>query len=123
MTQGTLTMRRDISDIFALAENTAERLVAWERERHGVGTKEARQNVARQARISPGSLQRLADRRLKFVDRIAGPLNELLIRTIERKITDLEHELRLAKSRSSPVVDLARAEAALCEARRALGKE
>ena len=123
MTQGVLTMRQQSTDTIAATERAAEKLIAWERERHGVTTQEARQIIAREARIAPGALERLAARRLKFVERIAGPINELLVRKIERKISELEHDLFVARAvaRVSPA-DIRTAEFALEAARQALGK-
>ena len=118
MTDGIQTMRHETTDIFAVAA----KLVAWKREQAGVTTSEARKLVAREAKIAPGALERLTARRLKCVDRIAGALNAVLVRTIERKITELEHELYLAKSRSVPSIDVDAVDAALSAARKALGR-
>lgn len=121
-------MRQLGDDKFAIVDGGVVRvvrtLVAWESEVRGITQKAARQIVAREARVAPGSLERLSAGRLKFTDRIAGRLNELLVKKIERKMAELEHELalaRLACRRASPI-DVERAEAALEEARRALGK-
>lgn len=110
-------MRHQTTDIFAVAE----KLVAWKREQAGVTTAEARKLIAREARIAPGALERLTARRLVFVERIAGPLNALLVRTIERKIAELEHELFVAKSVDRPSVDVVAVETALRAAREAMG--
>ena len=71
MTQGILTMRHETTDILSVAT----RLIAWKRADHGVTTAEAKKIVAREAKIAPGALERLTARRLKFVERIARPLN------------------------------------------------
>lgn len=113
-------MAQRIDDDFAFA--LAEQLVSWKRET-GMTKAQARVAVAREARLAPGALQRLAAGRLKFTDRIEGALNDLLVATVERKIKELEHELVLAKARSARSVrqiDVAAVEAALAEARRAL---
>ena len=112
-------MRHQSSDVLAVAA----KLTAWKREASGATVVEARNQVARDARIAPGSLERLAAGRLKYTDRIAGALNDLLIRTIERKISELEHELFVAKSVHQPSVDVVAVEAALDAARKAMGKQ
>lgn len=80
--------------------SVASRLISWEAERHRVKRPIARAIVAREAGIANGSLRRLEAGTLKFVDRIAGRLNELLARKIERRIAELEHEL--AALRATP---------------------
>jgi hypothetical protein len=105
-------------------EAVARRLISWAAEEGRMKRPDARREVARQAGIAPGSLERLQNGRLKFTERIAGRLNDLLARTIERKITSLEHELWLARQANRRIdpTDLDRAAAALVEAKRALGK-
>ena len=102
--------------------SVAERLIGWEAERHGV--KRAREIVAREAGLSPSALDRLRFGRIKFVDRLAGPLNELLVRKIERKIAELGHELAAlkARGREADQVDLVAAAAAIETAKRLIGK-
>lgn len=122
-------MRQFGDDKFEIARSgavqAAKTLIGWEAEQRGITFKDARRIVAREARIAPGSLERLSAGRLKFVDRIAGRLNELLVKKIERKMADLEHELAIARlaSRRADPIDFARAEAALAEAARAIGKD
>lgn len=103
--------------------NIADRLVGEEMLTRRVKRPEAREIVAREAGITPGSLESLGRGRLKHIDRIAGKLNALLIRKIESRIASLEQELEIAKviGRSSQI-DIERAESALQEAREALGK-
>lgn len=103
--------------------NIADRLVGEEMLTRRVKRPEAREIVAREAGISPGSLESLGRGRLKHLDRIAGKLNGLLVRKIETRIAALEHELTIAKTLGGPSeVDIERAESALQEAREALGK-
>jgi hypothetical protein len=106
-----------------LVASVAERLVGEEMLARKVKRPEARAIIAREAGITPGSLESLGRGRLKYTDRIADKLNELLARKIEQRIVSLEQELAIAKAigRASQV-DLERAEAALEEARKALGK-
>ena len=105
------------------AANIAKRLIADEKLISGVKLPEALATIARQAGLCPGTLQRLLRGRLKHVDRVSGKLQTLRVQKIEQRISALEHELVLARLSSAvPEVDLERAEAALEEARRALGK-
>ena len=101
----------------------ADRLVGEEMLIRNIKRPEARKIIAREAGISPGSLESLGRGRLKYLDRIADKLNGLLVRKIEQRIVSLEQELRIAKALGgSSQIDLGRAEAALEEARKALGK-
>ena len=103
--------------------SVADRLVGEEMLARRVKRPEAREIVAREAGISPGSLESLGRGRLKHLDRIAGKLNALLIRKIEHRIAILEHELSVAKTLGGPSeVDIERAESAIEEARKAIGR-
>jgi len=85
---------------------------------------EARAIVAREAGISPGSLESLSRGRLKYTDRIAGKLNALRVRKLEENMLLLEHELAIARrveAHSDDEVD--KAEALLAAAKRALRKD
>ena len=105
------------------ALDMAERLVGEEMFVKRVKKPQARENIAREAGIAPGSLESLARGRLKFQDRIAGKLHVLFVRKIEQRMLSLQHELEIAKKlASSDSVDLDRAEAALKELKEALGK-
>ena len=80
-------------------------------------------SCAREAGIAAGSLESLARGRLKFTHRIADKLNALLVRKITERIASLERELAIAKAiGGASQVDLERAEMALEEARKAIGK-
>lgn len=101
----------------------ADRLVGEEMLTRRVKRPEARKIVAREAGITPGSLESLGRGRLKYTDRIAGKLNGLLIRKIEQRIASLEQELAVAKAIGRATeADLVRAEAAIHEAKEALGQ-
>jgi hypothetical protein len=103
--------------------SVAARLVSEEMLTRSVKRPEARQIIAREAGISLGSLEGLSRGRLKYIDRIADRLNALLIRKIEARIASLQHELEIARLIGDVSdVDLERAEAALKDARQALGK-
>lgn len=118
-------MRRVQDDKSAETAVAAERLISWECEARGITRRMARVIVAREAGIAPGSIENLLAGRLKVVEKIAGRLNALLVARIERQIGELEHELALARlaARRRHPVDIGRAEAALREARAALGRE
>ena len=105
------------------ASSIAERLVGEEMLASRVKRPEARNIVAREAGISPGSLESLSRGRLKYIDRIADRLNALLIKRIEQRIASLQHELEIARALGdASEADFGRAEAALEEARKAIGK-
>lgn len=117
-------MRQSLEAILSEVAGVADRLIGWEAERHGVKRAAAREIVAREAGVTPGALERLQFGRLKFVDRIAGKLNELLVRKIERRIAELEHELatlRAAPGRLSEA-DVLAAATAIEEAKRLVRK-
>jgi hypothetical protein len=89
----------------------------------GVKRPQARAIIAREAGISPGSLESLSRGRLKYTDRIASKLNALRIRKLEEHMLLLQHELAIAKTMDAhSKVDLTKAEVALADARKALGK-
>ena len=120
-----MTLRQFVSvKMSASVLHVAERLIGWEAERSNVKRVVAREIVAREAGISPGSIERLQTGRLKFVDRIAGRLNELLERKLERKIAELEHELAALKAigREADQSDLLAAADAVEKAKRLIGK-
>lgn len=101
----------------------ARRLIAEEGLVRGVKRPEARRIVAREAGVTPGSLENLERGRLKHADRIAARLHALLASKIEQRIARLQHELFLARETGRVGrADLERAEAALETARKALGK-
>ena len=112
-----------LDEISASALFRARRLVADEKIARGIKTPEAIKIVAREAGLLPGALERLFGGRLKHIERIAGHIDALLDRKLTQRISSLQHELYLARAlRSAGQADLDRAETALEEARRALGK-
>ena len=112
-----------LDGVTKMAASVARRLIAEERMVRGIKRPEARRIVAYEAGLTPGSLENLERGRLKNVDRVAAKLHALLARKIERRIASLQHELFLAQQASRVgSIDLERAEAALEEAKRALGK-
>lgn len=105
------------------ALSIAERLVGEEMLTRRVKRPEAREIIARQAGIAPGSLESLGRGRLKNTDSLAGKLNALRIRKLEEKLVSVQHELAIAKAMGRLTqVDIDRAEAAIKEAFEALGK-
>jgi hypothetical protein len=117
-----MTLRQIPSDS-SVAE-IAERLIGWEAEESRVKKSVARAIVAREARIAPGSLERLAAGRLKYTERIGERLNALLIGKKPEKIASLERELERARLRYNAVktTDLIRAADCVEEAERILAK-
>ncbi|MCX7898492.1 MAG: hypothetical protein N2444_00115 [Methylocystis sp.] len=106
------------------AVSTINELIMTARARHGVKTPEARRIVAREIGVKPGSIERLLAGRLVNVEKIVDRVSAHVARRIERKIEELEREIELARlSRNPPCeADIARAEAALEEARKAIGE-
>jgi transposase-like protein len=101
----------------------AKKLIATEQAETGAKLPEAIKAIARDAGILPGTLYNLLRGRLKHTDRIAGSIHELRIKKLEQRIASLQHELDMARISSAvPEIDLERAEVALEEARRAIGK-
>lgn len=103
----------------------AKRLIEREKIRSGVKLPEARKKIAREAGITPGSLENLLRGRLKHVDRIASCVYSLRVKKIEQELAALEQELEIARKLggNDPEINLGRVETALADARRALGKE
>lgn len=99
---------------------TAEKIVRETMIERGVKKPDARKIVAREMGLSPGSLQRLAENRLVHIDRIANRLNAYVIRRLEKKISQLEGELEIARVAASRPDDnrIFAAQAALDEAKR-----
>jgi hypothetical protein len=100
--------------------STAERLIRETMIEHRVKKPEARNRVAREVGLSPGTLENLARGRLVNVERVSDRINAYLVRALERKIAQLEAELatrRLIARRPDEHSILA-AQAALDEAKR-----
>lgn len=99
---------------------TADRLIREEAAFHGIDRATARQRVAREAGIAPGTLENLLRGRLKYVERIADKINALVIAKIEKRIAQLEGDLAIARLKSSRPDEAAifAAQSALDEAKR-----
>ena len=100
-------------------------LTRCEVEKSNLKWPDARASVARQAGLTPGALENLERGRLKFIDRVEAKLDELFLTTAERKIEAIRHEMALARARgeTQPEIDVDAFEAAIAQARRALGHE
>ena len=92
---------KDEHQMSAVVSRVAQTLTQWEVERSNLKWVAAREAVAKQAGIAPGSLRRLEAGTLKFVDRIGAKLDQLFIRATEWQIASLERELALARARAS----------------------
>jgi hypothetical protein len=99
-------------------------MILDEQRRSRVKRDEARRIVASKIGVAPGSLERLLAGRLVYVERIVDRINSYAANRIERKIAELEHEVFLARHSASGISasDLAAAESAIEQARRALRK-
>ena len=102
----------------------AEKLINSEASSRRVKRIEARDIIARESGVSTWTLENLLRGRLKFADRLAGRLNDLLERKLESQMRELEHELAILRAQNSSArqSDLLGAAAALDAAREALGK-
>jgi hypothetical protein len=119
-------VRPKLTDNFSISSvaTVVKKLIEQEKIRSGIKLPAARRKIAREAGITPGSLENLLRGRLKHVDRIASRIHSLRIKKIEQELAALERELEITRKRvgSDPEIDLDRAEAALVDARRALGR-
>jgi hypothetical protein len=111
---------RRMSSVAAIAKE----LIGTEMARRSVKRDEARRIVAEKIGVPPGALERLLAGRLVHVERIADRINAYVANRIEHKIAELEHEVFLARHSASGISasDLAAAESAIEQARRALRK-
>jgi hypothetical protein len=102
----------------------AERFISETMVEHGVKKPDARKIVAREIGVKPGALERFIGNRLVHIERIETAVKLYVVRRLETQIARLESDLRIARlnvpSNSNP--DLLRAQEALDEARKALGK-
>lgn len=102
--------------------SVADLLVGEEMLTRKVKRPEARRIVAREAGISPGSLESLSRGRLKNTDRIESKLNAFRIRKLQEKLLSVQHELAIAKAMGvASEADIDRAESAIKDAQKALG--
>lgn len=118
-----MTFRKSKEDERMNVACIAERIVRETMIEKGVKKPDARRIVAKEAGVKPGTLERLCNGSLVHIERITDRINAYVVRRIERKIAQLESELAVARlaSRRADEIDVVRAEAALDEARKALG--
>jgi len=99
----------------------ADRLVRSEMMEAHVKRPEAECVVARRAGLSPFTLQNLKRGRLKNVEAVGSKIRTAFVATLERQLAALETELVAARELDRDV-DFGTAEAAIAQARAALGK-
>ena len=100
----------------------AERMVSTEMIERGVKRPEAERIVARQACISPSSIQNVRLGRIKSDETFRSKMRRAFVAFLERQIAGLEHELALARA-TQRECDFSEVETALDAARRALHGE
>lgn len=115
-----LKKKEDEMSVAEIAEIAVREIMIERR----VKKQEARAIVAREAGVLPGAIERLARGRLVYVQRIEQNIRAYAVRRMQEKLTRLAHDLYVARlaSEGKGDIDLARAQAAYCEAMRALGK-
>jgi len=104
--------------------SVADRLIGEEMDRHRLKRPDALARVARAAGLMPGTVANLIRGRLKYVERAERALNDLLVASIERRITELENELAILRASGVDAgdADVVGAEAAISQAWACLGR-
>lgn len=82
---------------------------------------DAERSIARRAGLSQSALENLRRGRIKNVEAIGARIKTMWAAELERQISGLEHDLVVARAIGREV-DLGTAEAAIAQARVALGK-
>ncbi len=108
------------SDVLT-ALGIAERMVSTEMIKRGVKRPEAERIVARQAGISPSSIENMRRGRIKDDEKLRSKIKRAFAAFLERQIAGLEHELALARA-AQRECDFSSAEAAIAAARAALAE-
>lgn len=90
----------------------------------GVKLPAAREIVAREIGVQPGTLTRLINKSLVHHERVADRIKAYVVRRLEAQIARLEHDLAIARlaAQREEDQDIFRAQEALDEAKRALGR-
>jgi hypothetical protein len=117
-----MTERKNREDNRMSIAATAERIIKETMIERGLKKPDARRVVAKEAGVKPGTLERLGNGSLIHVERITDRINAYVVRRLERKIAQAEHELAIARLASnrpdeSRILD---AQAALDMAKKAL---
>jgi hypothetical protein len=117
-----MTKRQRFEDKRMSIAATAERIIRDTMAEHGLKKPDARRLVAKEVGIKPGTLERLGNGSLVHLERITDRINAYVVRRLERKIAQAEHELAIARLASnrpdeSRILD---AQAALDMAKKAL---
>lgn len=99
----------------------ANRMVSWEIQTARTKRPHAERQVSMRAGLSPSAIENLRKGKLKDERRVAGPIRDLFIRFLERKISALQTELALARA-MEPDRDFRKVEAAIAAAQAALGR-
>ena len=108
------------SDVLT-ALGIAKRIVSTEMIERGVKRPEAERIVARQAGISPSSIENMRRGRIKDDEKLRSKIKRAFAVFLERQIAGLEHELALARA-AQRECDFSSAEAAIAAARAALAE-
>lgn len=99
----------------------ADRMVRAEMNAGGSKRVDAEKAIAKRAGLSQSALENLRRGRIKNVEAIAGRIKAVWEAELERQIAGLEHDLMVARALGRGA-DLGTAEAAIAQARAALGK-
>lgn len=117
-----MTKRQRFEDKCMSVAVTAERIIRETMVERGMKKPDARRVVAKEAGVKPGTLERLGNGSLVHLERITDRINAYVVRRLERKISQFEHELAVARLTAARADDtgILRAAAALDEAKKAL---
>jgi hypothetical protein len=117
-----MTKRQRFEDKRMSIAATAERIIRDTMAERGLKKPDARRVVAKEAGIKPGTLERLGNGSLVHLERITDRINAYVVRRLERKIAQFEHELALARLTADRAAepDIDRARVALEDAKKAL---
>ncbi len=92
-----MTKRQRFEDKRMSIAATAERIIRETMIERGIKKPDARRVVAKEAGVKPGTLERLGNGSLVHVERITDRINAYVVRRLERKIAQAEHELAIAR--------------------------
>jgi hypothetical protein len=117
-----MTKRQRFEDKRMSIAVITERIIRETMAERGLKKPDARRVVAKEAGVKPGTLERLGNGSLVHVERITDRINAYVVRRLERKIAESEHDLAIARLTAARADDVGilRAAAALDEAKKAL---